>query len=158
MSPVCLHLLRMDSQTSGFPWRTCFGPGRISRIAAVLDKAEQALSGALFFDRGTEGAEAGGGLVSASALFAILDYLAVETSIRVLRASGRTGTAVTANMALGYLELPRVPGLVHFRNRVDRVEGRKIFLAIEARDSPGGKPYARGTALFVSVPGGPPKL
>lgn len=138
----------------GFPWRTVFGEGRISRMNAVFDKEAREICGCLFLDHGVEGAENGGGFMSPDALFGILDYLAVENSRQYLISTDQMheGTqSVTAMMSLSPVQLPRVANSIYYSTKVAKVDGRKIFLTVEAREKPGGTLYATGEALFIVV-------
>jgi len=137
----------------GFPWLTVFGPGRISKMTAIYEKSTSEMKGGIFLDHGVEGAENGGGFASPDALYSILDYLLVETSRQYLTASGVAEPySVTANMRLDIIELPRVPCMLSYTCKMVKMEGRKLFLGVEARDKPGGKIHVKGEALFIVVP------
>lgn len=108
----------------GFPWRTCFGEGRITKMSAIYDPAAQQMEGSSYFDSGVEGIENGGGFVSPDAFFSILDYWMVETSRQWMTSAGTMqsgGGSVTASMKLTPISLPRVPCLLHYVTKVSWV-------------------------------------
>jgi hypothetical protein len=42
--------------------------------------------------------------------------------------------------------------MLSYTCKMVKMEGRKLFLGVEARDKPGGKIHVKGEALFIVVP------
>jgi acyl-coenzyme A thioesterase PaaI-like protein len=122
---------------------TLAGPGRVEQYEMYINKQREELLAVITFGKSLNGYP---GVVHGGIL-----GLLIDNSFGILFLNLNKPMSVTANLSINYRAPTYASTQVVLYAKIDRVEGRKMFMTASIWDAKSGKVLVDATTLFIAI-------